>query len=390
MATNPGPMPDPSDFRAFDAWREAGGGVDPTQVAAPAKPAAKAAAAPAAEEEEAVEGSEYVAPATGEEEESPSDADTEAAAAEVEGEESETGEGDDSTSDETAAESETAEEAETAKPSKGIEKRFRKQANRIAELNSTVQELREKLAAVLGEAEGEGEEEETETTEAAQAAATPEEIGPAPQLADYDTLEEWRKAFEAHNQKLIAAAAAQARKEAKAEHAADAARAAQAAADAEWSRQASRFPDYNNVVTDDTKISHAMAAVMRRDPEAGTRIAYYLGQHPEEAKKIAEMTLAKSEGEWAGAVALAGIKLGTILAKLPESTAPVKGGGKTPATKPAVSKTPVKEVSKASRPPASIRAQAVAPTPKSSMEVDAADYKKWLAAREREIASQRR
>ena len=175
------------------------------------------------------------------------------------------------------------------------------------------------------------------------------------------------------------------------------AQAAKAAADATWNQAASRWPDYNAVVArDEVQISGAMEAVMRKDPNVGTALAYYLGQHPEESLEIAKATLAPTPEHWANALAEAGMRLGEIKAKL---AAPPKAGTKTltpaatparkaPAAAPAAPPT-TKKVSSASKPPTQIRSSGVPPKFDTANEDEAGDYGKWEAARERELTLRR-
>lgn len=366
--TNPGPMPDASDFKAYDAWRDAGGNLN--------DPAGDDAS-------DSAEESEEVAPATSEEDQPLSDAEAELAAASAEGE----GESEEAT-DETAEASEATEQEPQQGKKQGIEKRFRKLNNRIAERERENQDLRERLARLEGHQEAQ-EGDETEESEEA------EEVPPAaaktarPKLSDYDTMEDWLEADSVWLEQTLEAQKA----EAKAEKDRELAQAAAQAHQAEWNRQTARFTDYNEVVTDDVKISHAMTAVMKgtMSPEDGTRVAYYLGKHPDEALKIAEQTLAPTRGHWVPAQQRAAIALGKILAKLdadPSAGVPQKKtptlAAKTATPKPAAG-TPL--ASKAKRPPAPLKGAAVRPGPQSSMDVDPTDFKKWEAAREREIAA---
>jgi hypothetical protein len=360
-------MPDPADFGAYDAWRNSGGTLST---------------------EEATADSEEAPPATGEEDQSLSDAEAELAAAGGEGEEPAEGESEEAT-DETGEESETAQQPQQqGKGSKGLEKRFRKLNNRLAELHRDNQELRAQLGQVVTEEDDSEPEAEQAAVEAA-AAVDPE----APQLSKFDTLEEWQAAYSKYVDKLVESKVTAAKTEARQEKEAEIAKARGEAAQADWDRNASRFANFNEVVTDDVKTSHAMVVAMKLDPEAGTRIAYYLGQHPDEALAIAERTLARNEAEWGPAVTRAGLELGRILAKL--DGAPGKGVPQkktpTPAAKTATQKAGAvavpPPVSKANRPPALMKGQAVRPGPQSSADVDPSDFRKWEAAREREIAA---
>lgn len=376
--TTPDTMPDPSDFKAYDAWRESGGNFGPAD---------DEGAAAAADGEEG----EFVAPATGEEDQSLSEAEAELAAAQ-----SEEAEGEGKTAeDETGEVSEAAQQEQQQGKKGGLDKRFRKLNNRIAEGQRENQELRERLARLEGRTEAgqEGEDgeivggEQTEPAAAATVAAT------RPKLSSFDRMEEWLEADSQWLQEQLDNAKAVA----KAEKDAEIAQAANRAHQAEWDRNTARFADYNEVVTDDVKVSHAMTAVMKStmSPEDGTRVAYYLGKHRDEALKIAEVTLAPTEAHWGPAQQRAAIALGKILAKIdadPNGGVPQKKTP-TPAAKTATAKTPAAgapPVSKANRPPAPMKGQAVQPN-RADAEVvldPNADYKKWEAAREREIARQ--
>jgi hypothetical protein len=157
---------------------------------------------------------------------------------------------------------------------------------------------------------------------------------------------------------------------------------AKATAEADWTKAASRFPDYNDVVTkSDVKISSAMESVMKMDPVTGTELAYYLGQHPEESETIAKLTLASSEAQWPAALARAGIELGRISAKL----TPPGTKSATPKTPVATTKPALKQVTSASRPPTTIRGGVAPPTTDVTDEDDAADYGKWRKARDAQL-----
>ncbi len=119
---------------------------------------------------------------------------------------------------------------------------------------------------------------------------------------------------------------------------------------------------------------------MRTDPESGTALAYYLGQHPDDSKRIANSTLANNEKEWASALMRAGIALGEIKAKLP---AP----GAKKAAAPAPSTPTTKKVTSASKPPTPIRGVSSAPAAFELLnESDAKDVGKWTRAREAQLA----
>jgi hypothetical protein len=127
-----------------------------------------------------------------------------------------------------------------------------------------------------------------------------------------------------------------------------------------------------------------MEAVMRMDPEAGTELAYYCGQHPEESERIARLTLAANERQWGTALARAGLELGKIRPTL-------KAPGAAITSKPTVTpKTPVaipqtKKVTSASKPPTQIRGGTAAPAVDVLNDADAADYGKWEKARDSQL-----
>ena len=305
----------------------------------------------------------------------------------------------------TAVESETAEvteqeqtqeeEGEFVEPVKN-----NRLARRIRKLTGTIESLESRLSALTeGETEEDGTEEVASSPETEAVAA---EAAKRPLLKDYEDSEEhgsawdqYEAAMEAYNtaktQQAITDALSRQRVELDNLH-------AQQAAQAEWNRQASRYPNYNEVVArDEVKISAAMESIMRLDPEIGTSLAYYLGQHPEESERIAKRTLASSDKEWGIALARAGMELGALKAKLPaapgkeqpKTEAPKTEAAKPPATaaKPAPKPQPTtKKVSTASKPPTTVRGVAVPKTDVNNDE-DASDYRKWNTARERQLRS---
>jgi hypothetical protein len=174
--------------------------------------------------------------------------------------------------------------------------------------------------------------------------------------------------------------------------------AAKTAADRAWSEAASRFSDFNEVVArPEVQISGAMEAVLRMDPVAGTALAHYLGNHPEESLAIAKETLASNPQQWSAALVRAGIKLNAIQEKLktPGETSPVKvipPSAPKPAAapvKPAIAPVPPlqpKKITTAHKPPLQIRSAGVAPKLDTSSDEGAADYEAWEKARELEVA----
>ncbi len=290
----------------------------------------------------------------------------------------------------TAAESDTGEETqqETAEtqvetpPRKGNSKLER----RLRELTGEIKGLKSQLAE--RDAPDVADEVTAEVVSAPEATADDTKLV-RPSLSafeDTDTQTAWEQyeaALDAYNdakseQKIAKALAAQ-RETLNAEH-------AKSVADADWSKAAQRFPDYNEVVRAEVQISKAMEAVMRMDPETGTALAYYLGQHPEESERIAKASLANNEREWTNALARAGMELGTIRAKLAsEATAPKAAAPKTAEPIPVAPLKP-KTVTSASKPPTQLRAGAAAPAVDTMSDEDARDYNKWVKARDAELA----
>lgn len=278
---------------------------------------------------------------------------------------------------------EAEEEDESEKPAhgesgKGLAKRMRQMAGKIKALESQ-RAAREEIPDTAGE---EAEAEVVSATDQDEEAEAPLVRPMLKDFEDTDELTAWDQyeaAMESYNDaktlKHVESALAKQAQELELKH-------AKATAEAEWTKAASRFSDYNDVVTkSDVKISSAMESVMKMDPTAGTELAYYLGQHPEESEKIAKLTLASSEKEWPAALARAGIELGRISAKLtPPGTKPAAPKTPVAATKPAL-----KQVTSASRPPTTIRGGTAPPTTDVTDEDDAADYKKWRQAREAQI-----
>ena len=276
---------------------------------------------------------------------------------------------------ETAAALETAETTDDTpedKEKKGISRRFHKLTSKITQLEEELKQLRG------------GDDEEEETTEAPAPAPPPPAATKlvAPKLADFETFEEYEAAKDAYHEQVIEQRLAEQKAELASQQAQQEQERQKAAAQDEWNRQASRYPDFNEVVTDACKISTAMETVMRMDPETGTALAYYLGQHPEESEQIARSTLAKNEDQWRAALARAGIMLGAIKARLPQG--PIRTPARTP--NPSVSPRPTeRSVSSASRPPTTLRSGGAAPVFDLNDEASASDYRKWERAREAQL-----
>jgi hypothetical protein len=291
----------------------------------------------------------------------------------------------------TAEESEPKEETqqeekedddEPQEPEKGtrLSRRMRKLTGTIAELQSRLDGLEKEP-----ETEAEVAEEVASSTETVE--DEPAEKLVRPMLKDYEDTEtqsawdQYEVAMEAYNdakterqvERRLASALAKQASDLELKH-------AKATADAAWNQAASRFPDYNEVVREEVKISVAMEAVMRMDPENGTALAYYMGQHPEESERIARATLANNEQQWGTALARAGVELGKIQAKL---TPPGKPGPK--AAPVAIAKPATKTVSTASKPPTQIRGGVAAPAVDVLNADDASNYAKWVKAREAQL-----
>ena len=323
----------PEDYKAFVAFRESG-------------------ELPSTEE----------APAVGEEAELPSESADEA---------DQTAEESDP-ADETEQEEEDQEEDENkgkqAKGGKGLARRMRQLTGEIAALKSQL----------AGQAQPEPDDEEAEeVASSTEPVAEQGEPLVRPMLKDFEDTDEesawdqYEKAVDAYHEAKLNHALA--KKEAETELKFQ----TQAATEA-WNKAASRWPDYNEVVRDEVQISPAMEAVMRMDPEAGTALAYYMGQHPEESLRIAQLTLATNEKQWTTALARAGMELGAIRSKL---AAPKPAG-----TKPASTAQPAtKAVTSASRPPTTIRGGAVPPKADVMSDDTAKDYAKWKKAREAQL-----
>ena len=301
----------------------------------------------------------------------------------------------------TAAKSEIAEEAQQDKDSEGTpekpadDERETRMSRRMRKLSGTIAALEARIGELSKEPDA-----DEETT--GEVASPPEEVvKPAeplvrPMLKDFEDTEElsawdqYEAAMEEYHEKKTTRALGAAIDAHKADLAEQARQLelkhAKETADREWSKAASRYPDFNEVLKPEVQISQAMEAVMRMDPETGTDLAYYLGQHPEESERIAKSTLATNEREWGLALARAGMELGKIRPTLKPPSAgkgpvavPPKAAAATPATQ--------KKVSTASKPPTTIRGGVATPKFDTKDEDTASDFKKWNAQREKELAA---
>jgi hypothetical protein len=377
----------PEDFDEYQVWREAGGGSTPAQLPKDPTPPADAQVLESVPPQEIEEGETAV-------ESDP----TEEAEQEEEVEE--------------AVDPAEPEVPAPGQPGKGTEKRFKKLTGEIAALKSRLEELTQP---------------EDEEEAAVEVASTPEPVAPVaqlprPKLSNFEDNEtsgtawdQYEAAMDAYNAAQIAAAVDGVRAEAAKEKATLQQQHVQQLHAVAWSEAASRYPDFNAVVVNDAvKISPVMEAVMRMDPKAGTDVAYWLGQHPEESLRIANLTIADGKdgykpAEYTTKMARAAMEIGKIQAKIdspgkgpvavpakaataapPAVTAKTSaltpgttpGGLPNPAPKPAI-----KKVSTASRPPTQLRA-AAAPAKFDTANPDtASDYNKWEAQRNRELAA---
>jgi hypothetical protein len=203
---------------------------------------------------------------------------------------------------------------------------------------------------------------------------------------DKSAWDQYEEAMDAYHKELTNRAVADAVNKQRAE---DAEQHARQTAQNEWNRAASRFPDYNEVVANPAvKISAAMESVMRMDPEDGTALAYYLGQHPEESEQIARATLATNDREWTLALARAGKLLGQLQLKI--GAAATRDSGRRPPAKAAeqpkpASKPQQKQPSRSNRPPAQLGGKAAPPQTNPASDEGAEDYAKWVTAREAQL-----
>jgi hypothetical protein len=315
------------------------------------------------------------------------------AAGEAEEPLSESSEAESAEDGQTAVESDLTDqqELENQEGEQDAEPKDRRLSRRIRKLTGTIASLETRLAALSeSEAVEDGTEEvasspETEAPPAAEATKRPllRDFEDSEDASAWDQYEAAMDAFnQAQTQKAITDALTRQKQELDTAY-------AQQQAQAAWNKAASRYPNYNEIVArDEVKISAAMESIMRLDPEKGTSLAYYLGQHPEESERIAKATLANTEREWGTALARAGMELGALTAKLP--ALPGKEAIKNPAAAASAPKPQpdIKKVSTASKPPAQLRGQAVPKTDVTSEE-DANDYRKWKSAREAQLRSRK-
>lgn len=382
----------PEDFDDYQVWREAGGGSTPAQLPKDSTPPIGAHESEAAPPEEIQEGESAVDPAPAEDE----------------------GQEEVEEAIDPLAEPEVP---APGTPGRGTEKRFKKLTGEIAALKSRLEELTQP------EIEEEAEVEVASTPEPAPAvAAAPP--APRPKLSNFEDSEtagtawdQYEAAMDAYNAAKIEAAVEGVRAEAAKEKETLQQQHIQNLHAVAWSEAASRYPDFNSVVVNDAvKISPVMEAVMRMDPKAGTDVAYWLGQHPEESLRIANLTISSgpkgyTPEEYTTKMARAAMEIGKIQAKIdsaapkgPVAVAPKAAAAAAPGTPvaktssltPGVTpgglpnpapKPPIKKVSTASRPPTQIRAAAVAPRFDVTDPATASDYDKWEAQRNRELAA---
>ena len=278
---------------------------------------------------------------------------------------------------------EEQQEEELDEPQEG--KKGTRLSRRMRTMTGTIAELRARLDGLEKEPEADEEvaEEVASSTETIEDTAAQKLV--RPRLADFEDTDDasaWdqyeikmEEYNDAKTAKQLETALAKQANDLEIKH-------ARASANEAWNKAASRFPDYNEIVREEVKISAAMEAVMRMDPESGTALAYYMGQHPEESERIAKATLAANEQQWGTALARAGMELGTIRAKL---TAPGKATPPKSGTTAASAKPPTKTLTTASKPPTQIRGGVATPKFDVTDEDDAADYAKWNKAREAQL-----
>jgi hypothetical protein len=277
--------PDPADYEAWTAWREAGGGTEVDET-----PAAETSA---------------------EDENQPSEPLEEVSQESQTATESETAE--DPEQEEAEAEAVDPEEpVVAAKPKTGLSKRMRELTGEIKSLKSQLEELKQP------EVDDEG---DAEVMSATEPVAEAEAV--APKLSDYEDTDaetqwdQYEKATRAFNQaetkKAIDTALTNQRQTLELAH-------SKAVADANWAKASERYGDYNDIVKNDgtTRVSPAMVAVVKSqmDPESGTDIAYYLATHKDEATKLADSTMANNVEEWNDARVRAAVAFGEIRAKI--------------------------------------------------------------------------
>jgi hypothetical protein len=356
--------PNPEDYSAWNAWRDAGGGKTGSDEAEEVETPAVSDQTPPSEppeEETTQEGQTATESETGEEEEQVEDEDPE-------------------------------EEPAPSKPAKGVEKRFRKLTGEIKALKSQLAELQQPDV---------DDEAEAEVVSATDAATETEAEAEAPKLSDFEDTEEqsqwdqYEAATRAFNKAEIARAIATDRaeqtKKLQAELDAKVMQQAKAESDAAWSKASARYPDYDEVVKNDAiQVSPAIISVCRAnmEPELGTDIAYYFGQHPEEAARITKLTMANNEKEWQDARVRAALELAKIATKIAAEKAvpatPKAAPKAAPATPPP---TITKKLTSAPKPPTTLRG--TAPPAKFDLmdDASAADTSKWMAEREKDLAA---
>lgn len=244
-----------------------------------------------------------------------------------------------------------AAEAPAAKPEsdepKGVAKRIREltEARRAAEAREA------RLLALL----------EQRQQQPARTEPTSDEE-PVKSLKDFNYDD---KAFLEYTEKRLAARADKAAKEAaqrwRAEQEAISRR---ARFDERVEAFAKTVEDYHEVVTDSTPISEAMADAIMDSDEAGA-LMYYLGNNPDEARKLYYMTPARA---------------GRELAKLEDRLVAER------------KKAAEKPVTKAPPPPPSIDATDHSPRVSSTSDPDSEklSMNEWMRLREKEVAKQRR
>jgi hypothetical protein len=309
----------------------------------------------------------------------------------------------------TAVESETPEEkqqvedepqvVQPGEPDKGLAKRMRKLTGEIAGLRAELEEARKPPE--------DGEEVTTEAASVTEPVVAEEPLV-RPMLKDFedtDTQSAWDQ-YEAAMETYHDAKSARSMQKVIDGHKAELAKqasetefkVASEVAKANWSKAASAYPDFNEVMTDEVKVSQAMISVLKNpsvmDPEVGAALSYYLGKHPEESQKIAELTLSDA-AHYPMALARAGMLLGELRAKLPAApkpgthatppaAAPAAVAPKAAAAAPAAP--PLKKVTTASRPPKQLGG-AAAPVAFDLMDDEHAhDVGKWMKEREKQLA----
>lgn len=351
----------PEDFRAYEAWREAGGGNT-------ADPDVDTKTPTAGDEEE---------PSSEPSDET--DEDLEGLDLDEDGQIAEESDPEDVTEQE-----KTQAQLAKSQPNKRLAKRMRDLTGKIKQLESQLAGLDQ------SESDEEADEEVVSSTDPGKDEPSAEsKTLTRPRLKNFEDTEEldaWEQYEAAMDEYYAGRMTAAVSKAIQAERAETETKQQAAVREALWNKAASRFPDYNEVVTDGVWVSKAMEDVLRMDPESGTELAYYLGQHPEESEALAKETLAPTEKQWPQALARAGMRLGEIRAKLAaekKTTTPKPSGGNPPVRPPAP---PLKKVSDASRPPTQIRGTPAPPAFDVNNDDDARNYKRWESARNAQLA----